>query len=59
MAGGAVQVNRSKHATRKAVKVCRRNVRVLSQALVLLAIALLAVQVYLKVLLRLAWSRYR
>ena len=54
-----MQVNRSKHATRKAVKVCRRNVRVLSQALVLLAIALLAVQVYLKVLLRLAWSRYR
>ena len=55
MAVGAVQVNRSKHATRKPVKVCRGNIRVLGQALFLVAIALLAVQVSLKVLLRLAW----
>ena len=45
MAAGAVQANGSKHATRKAVKVC-------IQALFLVAVALLAVRVCLKVLLR-------
>ena len=50
MAAGDVQANRSKHATRKPVQVGETFVSL--QALFLVAMALLAVQVCLKVLLR-------
>ena len=51
MAAGDVQANRSEHATRKPVQVVGETF-VSLQALFLVAMALLAVQVCLKVLLR-------